>query len=260
MNINLALILPCYNEEEVLLDSYNKIKIYWSKLKDKSLLSNDSRIILIDDGSKDTTWEIINSLSQTDESIIGIKLSRNFGHQNALLAGLSEVKDMFDCYITLDIDLQDDINTIEQMLIKYKEECAIVYGVRNNRNNDSTFKKYTAQIFYKIMQGLGVPTVYNHADYRLVSNAALNEFFHYSEVNLFLRGIFPEIGFKTDVVYYTRLKREAGESKYPFKKMITFAWQGVTSFSSIPLKIILRLGVFMFLMSLVRKHAVWHVQ
>jgi len=209
-----------------------------------------SRIVYVDDGSSDSTWEIIRELSSSDDKARGIKLSRNFGHQFALLAGLETLYNRFDIYITIDADLQDDIHVMEQMVQLYKEGSSIVYGVRSDRSSDGFFKKQTAQGFYRFMSWLGVKTVYNHADFRLIDNVALGELTHFRETNLFLRGIVPLIGLKTSVIEYKREKRVAGETKYPMNKMLTFAWEGITSFSIKPLRIVLYLGILFFLLSI----------
>ena len=214
-----------------------------------------SRIVYVDDGSRDRTWQIIEELAGSDEKAEGIKLSRNFGHQFALLAGLETLFNQFDIYITIDADLQDDIRVMEQMVQRYKEGSSIVYGIRADRSSDSIMKRQTAQGFYRLMNGLGVKTLYNHADYRLADNQALGELMHFGETNLFLRGIFPLIGLKTSVVEYSRSPRQAGETKFTFTKMASFAWEGITSFSIKPLRIILYLGLLFFILSLVL--AVW---
>ena len=204
----------------------------------------------MNDGSRDSTWIIIDSICKRDSTIIGLKLSRNFGHQAALVAGLLHHKNQFDCYVSIDADLQDDLRAIDGMLEKYNEGSKIVYGVRNDRSTDSFFKRFTAETFYKLMQRMGVPTVYNHADFRLIDNQVLNEFSNFGETNLFIRGIIPMIGFQSDKVYYKRLEREAGESKYPLRKMLIFAWNGITSFSTVPMKLVLWFGIFNFVFAM----------
>lgn len=204
----------------------------------------------VNDGSKDNTWNLIEEINKKEEYFTGISLSRNRGHQNALLAGLMTAKEYADVIISMDADLQDDINAIDEMLIKYKEGNDIVYGVRNSRKKDSFFKKTTAEFFYKFMKFLGVDVIYNHADYRLTSKRVLNNLENYKEVNLFLRGIIPLIGYKSDIVYYERDKRFAGESKYPLKKMLNFAWDGITSFSIKPLRFICILGFMILFVSI----------
>lgn len=211
------------------------------------MISPKSKIVFIDDGSKDKTWELI---SRKNKSVIGIKLAHNRGHQNALLAGLMYAKDHCDISISIDADLQDDVNAIDEMIKEYNNGSDIVYGVRSERKTDSFFKRTTAQGFYKTMTLMGVETVYNSADFRLMSKRALSALSEYSEINLFLRGIVPTIGFKTSTVSYSRSKRFAGESKYPLKKMLGFAWDGISSFSTKPIRLILSLGIIVFLISL----------
>lgn len=247
----LYIVVPCYNESECLPQTTKLLLQKIRDLKSKKQISTKSRIVYIDDGSKDNTWDIIKKSSSSNPEIIGLKLSRNSGHQNALLAGLMYAKEHASATISMDADLQDDINAIDQMLKKYNDGYEIVYGVRSERKTDSFFKRHTAQSFYKIMRFLGVNLVYNAADYRLMSQRALNELANYPEVNLFLRGIVPLIGLKWTTVKYKRSKRFAGESKYPLKKMLGFAWDGITSFSIKPLRLVLALGVIVFLISLV---------
>ena len=246
----LLLVVPCYNEQEILEKTYETLSLYFSELKQRNAITNDSKICFVNDGSRDSTWAIINGICQRDETIIGLKLSRNFGHQAALVAGLLHHKNQFDCYISIDADLQDDLRAIDGMLEKYNEGSKIVYGVRNDRTTDSFFKRFTAETFYKLMQRMGVPTVYNHADFRLIDNQVLNEFANFGETNLFIRGIIPMIGFQSDKVYYKRLEREAGESKYPLRKMLIFAWNGITSFSTVPMKLVLWFGIFNFVFAM----------
>jgi len=234
----LAIVVPCYNEEEVLSETINVLVRVIRDLVKKEKLSDQSFVLFVDDGSKDKTWKLIQKEYEINKYVYGLKLSKNRGHQNALLAGLTYAKDHADMTISIDADLQDDVNVIEKMVDKYHEGCEIVYGVRDNRDTDNIFKRNSAQIFYKLMRGLGVDSVYNHADYRLMSKKAVNELEKYHEQNLFLRGIIPLIGYKTDCVYYSRGKRKAGESKYPLKKMISFAWDGITSFSIKPITLI----------------------
>lgn len=217
---------------------------------DRGLISKDSRVLLVNDGSKDSTWDIIEDLHRKDELFQGIKLSKNMGHQNALLAGLMVAKDVCDMAISMDSDLQDDINAIDEMIQKYHEGADIVYGVRSKRTTDTFFKRATAEGYYKVMNGLGAGTVYNHADYRLMSRRALEALSEFKEVNLFLRGIVPMIGFKTEKVYYERAERFAGTSKYPLKKMLSFAVEGITSLSTKPIKMITGLGFFIFFVSI----------
>ena len=244
------LVLPCYNEEAVLHETSARLKIKMNQLISENKISKDSRITFVDDGSKDNTWSIIEELKESDELFAGIKLSRNRGHQNALLAGLMTVKDYCDAAISLDADLQDDVNVIDKFIDRFIDGCDVVYGVRSDRKTDTVFKRTTAQGFYKVMKLLGVDIVYNHADYRLMSKRALEALGEFEEVNLFLRGIVPLIGYKSDVVLYERSERFAGESKYPLKKMLSFAFEGITSFSVKPIKLILNLGMIMFTTSL----------
>lgn len=244
----LVVILPCFNEEEVLPSSVELLNNLFDELESKQLISSDSQLCFVDDGSSDKTWELIQSSS--NNRVTGIKLSRNFGHQFALLAGLESLCGQFDAYITIDADLQDDINAIGEMVEHFKGGSQIVYGVRDDRKSDSFFKRRTAEGFYKIMNKLGVETVYNHADFRLVGNAALNAFLEFKERNLFIRGIFPRLGFNTSEVFYKRKERLAGETKYPLRKMMAFAWEGVSSFSVRPLRMILTIGFLCFLISI----------
>ena len=246
----LYVVVPCYNEEEVLKETTKRLKDKLNHLIKEKKISDKSKVMYVNDGSKDKTWEIIKETNKKDKMFTGISLSRNKGHQNALLAGLMTAKDYADIVISMDADLQDDINAIDEMLDKYYSGCEIVYGVRSSRKKDSWFKKTTAQGFYKFMRFMGVEVVYNHADYRLTSKRVLDAFEDYKEVNLFLRGMFPLVGFKSDVVYYERKERFAGESKYPLKKMLNFAWDGITSFSVRPIRLILNLGIIMFIVSL----------
>ena len=245
----LYIVVPCYNEEEVLLETTKQLDNKIKKLIEKGIVSNQSRVMYVNDGSKDKTWELIEKISKEHEYFTGISLSRNRGHQNALLAGLMTAKEHADVVISMDADLQDDINAIDEMLEKYHNGCDIVYGVRSSRKKDSWFKKTTAQGFYKFMKLMGIDIVYNHADYRLTSKRVLEHFSDYKEVNLFLRGMFPLIGYQSDIVYYERKERVAGTSKYPLKKMFIFAWDGITSFSVRPIRFILILGVLIFIIS-----------
>ena len=246
----LYVVVPCYNEEEVLPETSKQLREKYLELKEQ--ISPLSRIVFVNDGSKDKTWEIICKLHEEDPCFSGINLSRNRGHQNALLAGLMTVKKYCDVAISMDADLQDDINAINEMLNKYeKEGCDIVYGVRRKRNKDTFFKRFTAESFYKFMNTMGANTVYNHADYRLMSKRALEGLSEFHEVNLFLRGIVPMIGYKTDAVYYERKERFAGESKYPLKKMLSFAMEGITSLSVKPIRWISFIGLGVFLVSII---------
>lgn len=246
----LYIVIPCYNEEEVLGETKKELKKKMGDLIQKKQIDQQSKVIFVNDGSKDKTWDLIQKFYQEDKLFGGINLSRNRGHQNALLAGLLTVKDDADIVISMDADLQDDIDAIDEMIEKRKEGADIVYGVRNSRKKDSFFKRTTAQGFYRVMKMLGVDVVYNHADYRLTSKRVLNSLEDYKEVNLFLRGIFPLIGFKSDIVYYERKERFAGKSKYPLKKMLNFAWDGITSFSVKPIRLVLNVGIVILVLSL----------
>lgn len=247
----LYLVVPCYNEEEVLPETSKQLRTKMQSLMEKGKISRESRIVFVNDGSKDRTWQIIEELHGEDNIFQGVKLSRNKGHQNALLAGLMTVKDKCDMTISLDADLQDDIDAIDEMVDKYHEGCDIVYGVRNARDTDTAFKRKTAEGYYKVIKFLGADIVYNHADYRLMSRRALDGLEQFKEVNLFLRGVVPMIGYKSDSVYYARKERFAGESKYPLKKMLAFAWEGITSLSIKPIRMIMTLGSIIFLISLI---------
>lgn len=239
------LVIPCYNEEEVLPETVKRLTEKLKTMQQSGLAGQKSRMLFVDDGSKDRTWTLISAFSDQNPLVSGLKLAHNRGHQNALLAGLMEAKDRADCAISLDADLQDDIGVLDEFVQKFLEGCDVVYGVRKKRATDSFFKRTTAQGFYKVMRMLGVETVYNHADYRLMSQRALDALAEYREVNLFLRGIVPLIGYRSDYVYYDRHERFAGESKYPLKKMLSFALDGITSFSVKPLKIISNLGILL---------------
>ena len=244
-------VIPCYNEQEVLPETSKRLKEKVNSLIERKMISSDSRILLVNDGSKDDTWNIIKKLHEDDEVFQGINLSRNMGHQNALLAGLMTAKDLCDMAISLDADLQDDINAIDAMIEKFNNEGSeVVYGVRSKRTTDTFFKRFTAESYYKLIDAMGAKTVYNHADYRLLSRRALQALSEFGEVNLFLRGIVPMLGFKSDIVYYERAERFAGESKYPLKKMLSFAIEGITSLSTKPIKMITGLGVFIFFVSI----------
>lgn len=245
----LAIILPCYNEEEILELSKKRLLNKLNNLIFLNKISIDSKLCFVDDGSSDQTWNILDSYHQKE--IITIKLANNFGHQFALLAGLETLKNNFDVYITIDVDLQDDINCIDLMVDSYMNGDDIVYGVRNDRKNDTLFKRKTASLFYNLMSRMGVNSIKHHADFRLINNAVLLEFLKFEESHLFLRGIFPVIGFNQGIVYYKREERSLGESKYPLKKMLSFAWDGITSFSNKPLKLVLYIGVFSLLISIV---------
>lgn len=239
----LYIVVPCYNEEAVLPETQKELGNKLSDMISTGAISEESRIVFVDDGSKDRTWELIEKYHSENSKIGGVKLAHNRGHQFAVLAGLMTVKDLCDMAITMDADLQDDIDVVDKFVEKYKEGCEVVYGVRNSRATDTFFKKTTAEGFYKIMQAMGVDIVFNHADYRLMSKTVLDALSEYKEVNLFLRGIVPLIGYKSDVVEYARKERFAGESKYPLKKMLAFAIDGITSFSIKPIRMITTLGV-----------------
>ncbi len=247
---HLLLVVPCYNEEAVLEDSYQKLITFYEQIKQNALISPDSKICLVDDGSRDKTWSIINALSLKDNTVLGIKLSRNFGHQSAIMAGLDHFRHDFDCFITIDADLQDDVNAITGMIEKYKEGASVVYGVRDDRSSDSWFKRVTAEGFYSIMQKMGVPVIFNHADFRLMDRRILQELQSFKEINLFIRGVIPLVGFKNDKVFYKRLERTAGETKYPVRKMLLFAWNGITSFSNFPMRLVLYGGAITFFISI----------
>lgn len=245
----LYIVVPCYNEEEVIMETTKQLNKKLTDLIEKEIISTNSRVMYVNDGSKDKTWSLIQQINEEYEHFTGICLSRNCGHQNALLAGLMTAKEKADVVISMDADLQDDINAIDEMLEKYYNGCDIVYGVRKSRKKDTWFKRTTAQTFYKFMKLMGVDIVYNHADYRLTSKRVLNHFADYKEVNLFLRGMFPLVGYQSDIVYYERKERFAGTSKYPLKKMLNFAWDGITSFSVRPIRLVLKLGIFIFIIS-----------
>lgn len=239
----LYLVIPCYNEEEVLPITSKKVLDKLKQLINEKKISASSKVLFVDDGSSDNTWQLIEKYSKEDKIFKGVKLTRNKGHQNALLAGLNVANKYADISISMDADLQDDINAIDNMVEENKLGAEIVYGVRSSRKKDTWFKKHTAQGYYKLMSKLGVDLVYNHADYRLLSKVALEKLLEYNEVNMFLRGIIPQIGYKSSIVYYERNERVAGTSKYPLKKMINFAIDGITSFSIKPLKLITLLGL-----------------
>ena len=250
MNKILYLIIPCYNEEEVLNETAQQLLDKINKLIDSNVISKNSKIVFVNDGSKDKTWDIITHLNNKNPLFSGINLSRNRGHQNALLAGLMTAKDYADVTLSLDADLQDDINVIDKFIEEYSTGSDIVYGVRSSRKTDTFFKRTTALAFYKLMSKLGANMVYNHADYRLMSKRALEGLSQFEEVNLFLRGMVPLIGYKYSIVEYERHERFAGESKYPLKKMISFALDGITSLSIKPLRIISSLGFFISFISI----------
>lgn len=247
----LYLAIPCYNEEEVLRDSAGKLLNKYNSLMEQNKITPDSKIVFIDDGSKDRTWEIIKELHEKNPVYQGIKLSRNRGHQNALLCGLMTLKDKADAVISIDADLQDDINAFDAMLEKYEAGCDVVYGVRSKRETDTFFKRFTAEAFYKILNKMGAKVIFNHADFRLMSKRALAAFSQYKETNIFLRGMVPLVGYKSDIVTYERFERLAGESKYPLKKMLALAWEGVTSLSIQPIRMITWLGAIIFIISII---------
>ncbi len=249
MSTVLYLVIPCYNEEQMLPITQQALKDLLNDMISRNRISKDSKAVFVDDGSKDKTWQIIEDLCEKEPLFKGIKLSRNKGHQNALLAGLMTVKGECDVAVSLDADLQDDIGAIERMLDEYDKGCQIVFGVRSKREKDTLFKRTTAQGFYKFMRFMGAEIVYDHADYRLMSRRALDELENFREVNLFLRGIVPMIGFKTGTVMYERGVRTKGESKYPLKKMIAFAVDGITSLSVKPIRFITTLGALILLAS-----------
>jgi len=251
MDNTLYIVVPCYNEEEVLPETAKRLGAKLEGLMAAGKVSPDSRVLFVNDGSKDRTWEIISRLHQQSPLFCGVDLSRNRGHQNALLAGLMTAKDRAGAVISMDADLQDDVEAVDEMVDKYLEGVDIVYGVRSSRKKDSFFKRFTAEGFYRVMNAMGAETVFNHADYRLMSRRALEGLAQFQEVNLFLRGIVPMIGYRTDVVKYERGERFAGESKYPLKKMLSFAMEGVTSLSVKPLRMITGLGFLIFLVSLI---------
>jgi len=246
----LMVVIPCYNEEEVLPETSRRLVEKMASLVQKGLITPDSRVLLVNDGSRDRTWQMICDLHKQNPLFEGVKLSRNRGHQNALLAGLMTARNRCDISISMDADLQDDMDAMDRFIEKYNEGCDVVYGVRNKRDTDTFFKRETALMFYRLMKGLGVDITFNHADYRLMSNRALNALAEFSEVNLFLRGLAPLVGFQSDVVTYDRSERFAGESKYPFKKMLAFAIDGITSFSVKPLRLITTVGMGIFVVSL----------
>lgn len=246
----LAIVVPCYNEEEVLNIASETLRGVLGNLVEKQKIHPDSFILFVNDGSKDHTWELIEAQHKAfPKQVFGVKLAANVGHQFALTAGLITAMKLSDVTISIDADLQDDVTAIEEMIDKYHDGCDIVYGVRKARKKDSFFKRFTAQSFYKLMKVMGVKTVYNHADFRLMSKRAVEEFSEYKEYNLFLRGIVPLLGYKTDCVYYDRLERVAGTSKYPLKKMLALAFNGISSFSIKPISIVMGLGVFIMFLS-----------
>lgn len=246
----LYMVVPCYNEEEVLDETTRQLVPKLESMAEQGKISRKSRILYVNDGSSDQTWMVISRLHEEYDMVSGLNLSRNRGHQNAVLAGLMYAKDHCDAAISMDADLQDDIDAIDKMVDKFRDGKDVVYGVRSSRKKDSLFKRFTAEAFYKLMTWMGVEIVFNHADYRLMSRRVLMQLEHYKEVNLFLRGIVPLIGYPSDCVYYERQERFAGESKYPLKKMLSFALDGITSFSVKPIRFIMVLGIVIFLISI----------
>ena len=256
----LYIVVPCYNEEEMLPITAQALLKKLDSLIEQGRISRDSRIMFVDDGSKDKTWEMIEKLGNAAPAFVGIKLSRNRGHQNALLAGLMTAKDRCDITISMDADLQDDVDAVDKFLDEYEKGAQIVYGVRSSREKDTAFKRNTARMYYRTLEHLGVEITYDHADYRLMSRDALEGLSQFKEVNLFLRGLVPMVGYKTATVKYVRNEREKGESKYPLKKMISFAIEGITSLSVKPIRFITFLGIFVFLVSiilLIRFFVIW---
>lgn len=256
----LYIVVPCYNEEEMLPITAQALLKKLDSLIALGRVSKQSRIMFVDDGSKDKTWEIIEKLSNAAPAFVGIKLSRNRGHQNALLAGLMTAKDRCDITVSMDADLQDDVDAVDRFLDEYEKGAQIVYGVRSSRDKDTAFKRNTARMYYRTLEHLGVEITYDHADYRLMSREALEGLARFKEVNLFLRGLVPMVGYKSATVKYVRNEREKGESKYPLKKMISFAIEGITSLSVKPIRFITFLGIFVFLVSiilLIRFFVIW---
>ncbi|UZJ77913.1 glycosyltransferase family 2 protein [Fictibacillus sp. KU28468] len=245
----LTIVVPCYNEEEVLQETTKQLTYLLEDLETEKLIHTQSKIMFVDDGSKDRTWNMIEEESFVNGYVTGLKLSKNAGHQNALLAGLMKAKEFSDCVISIDADLQDDISVIRDFILKYNEGCEIVYGVRRKRDTDTFFKRTTANGFYRFMQKIGIDLIPNHADFRLMSKRALDELCRYEENNLFLRGIIPLIGFKSANVYYDRKERMAGTTKYPLKKMLAFAVDGITSFSIAPIRFVTLIGLMSIILS-----------
>lgn len=245
----LYIAVPCFNEEEVLPITAKVLSEKLGAMISKKRLSPDSRIVFIDDGSRDRTWELISEYIDTDPLICGIKLSRNCGHQNALMCGLMSLREHCDAVISIDADMQDDIGVFDEMLDLYDEGCQIVFGVRTARKKDSFFKRFSAQCYYRLLKAMGADIIYNHADYRLMSSQALDALSEYGEVNVFLRGIVPTLGFKSACVPYEREERAAGKTKYPLSRMLSLAWEGITSFSTTPIRLVTKLGLFIFLIS-----------
>ena len=241
----LYIVVPCYNEGEVLPITSKRLAEKLTELTERGVISPESRVLMVDDGSRDATWRLITELHERDARFCGAKLSRNRGHQNALLAGLMTAKTRCDCAVSMDADLQDDVDAVDEMLARFEEGCDVVYGVRSARETDTAFKRSTAQWFYKLINAMGGELVYDHADYRLLSRRALEALSEYGEANLFLRGIVPMMGYKSAKVEYRRGERAAGESKYPLKKMLAFAWEGITSLTARPITLMMWLGAAM---------------
>ncbi|QGG54945.1 glycosyltransferase family 2 protein [Paenibacillus sp. B01] len=247
----LGIVVPCYNEEEVLELTVVELDAVLAGLEKEGLVSPESFILFVNDGSRDRTWPLIADLKERYRRVSGLNLAGNVGHQSALLGGLMTARRHADCLVSIDADLQDDVRVIRDMVLRYREGCDIVYGVRSSRQRDTWFKRTTAEGFYKVMEGLGLRIVNNHADYRLMSRRALDELSRFSEVNIFLRGMVPMLGYQTGIVYYERLERAAGESKYPLKKMISFALEGITSLSVKPIRMVTAAGFAVFAVSIV---------
>ncbi|MCI3194608.1 glycosyltransferase family 2 protein [Bacillus sp. HU-1818] len=245
----LTIVVPCYNEEEVFEETSRQLTSVLNSLTAEKLISEESKILFVDDGSRDRTWSLIAMESVKNSKVTGLKLACNVGHQKALLAGLHKAKHRSDCVISIDADLQDDISVIREFILKFHEGCEIVYGVRRSRKTDTFFKRTTALGFYRLMNKLGIQLIYNHADFRLMNKRSLDELGRYPEANLFLRGIVPMIGFKSAKVMYDRKERVAGETKYPLKKMLSFAFNGITSFSVAPIRFFTLIGFLLFLLS-----------
>jgi len=248
--MKLGIVIPCYNEEEGLAETTKQLMVLMQEMIQAKEISSDSFVCYVDDGSKDQTWSLIEQFKEKSSLFRGIKLSRNFGHQNALIAGLMQLKNEADALVSMDADLQDDITVVKEFVKKYKEGYHVVYGVRDDRTSDTKFKRGTANLFYKFQKFMGIETVSNHADYRLLSQKALDALSNFNEVDLFLRGIVPMLGFKSCSIYYSRGERFAGETKYPLKKMIAFALDGIASFSVVPLRLITLTGFLLFFFSI----------
>lgn len=246
---SLAIVIPCYNEQEVLPETSSRLISLMQSYREQNLVTGDSYILLVDDGSKDNTWEQIETLSRTHPEFRGLKLSRNFGHQHALLAGLHQANDV-TITVSVDADLQDDLNAIREMILKYQQGAEIVYGVRDDRGSDSVFKRSSALLFYKMLSWMGVESVYNHADFRLMSQVTLDAFRQFGESNIYLRGMVPMLGYTSDTVYYKRTERFAGTSKYNLKKMLSLAWNGISSLSIQPLRFVTFCGFSIFSISI----------